>query len=134
VFDDVPQTIFPGDDDEDDEDDDDERRRLDALPLTTLPTSNRRVPLAPNSVAHCSVQLVVGVYVMFMPASQQPSTGQAAQCVPLKYVGGTQKTQPLVPSTYWPVGQSSRQSVSDVAPASETSPAGHEVAPQSVRP
>ena len=63
-----------------------------------------------------------------MPASQQPSTGQAAQCVPLKYVGGSQMTQPLVPSTYWPAGQSARQSVTDVAPGSETMPAGHEVA------
>ena len=66
-----------------------ERRRLDALPLTTLLTSNRRLPLAPNSVAHCSVQFVVGVYVTFMPASQQPATGHAAQCVPLKKQPGT---------------------------------------------
>jgi hypothetical protein len=64
---------------------------------------------------------------MFMPASQQPSTGQAAHSLPLKYVGGAQKTQPFAPSTYWPAGQSARQSVSDVAPGNETMPTGHEV-------
>jgi hypothetical protein len=78
-------------------------------------------------VAHISVQAVVGVYAIFMPASQQPSTGQGAHSLPLKNVGGGHAMQPLVLSTRCPGGQSERQSMPDVAPGSETVPAGHEV-------
>ena len=67
-----------------------------------------------------------------MPASQHPLTAQAAQCVPSKYVGGAQKTQPFAPSTYWPGGQSARQSRAEVAPGSDTMPAGHEVGVQAL--
>jgi hypothetical protein len=95
--------------------------------MALLPTSKRRVPLAPSSVAHCSVQAVVGVYVTFVPASQQPSMGQAAHFLPSKYVGGGHATQPLAPSTRWPGGQSARQSPTDVAPGGEIMPAGQTV-------
>ena len=109
---------------------------LDALPFTTLLTSKSRVPPAPSSVAHCSVQFVVGMYSMAMPASQQPATGQGAQCVPLRKVPAAHETQPIVllAGTCCPGGQSARQSVLEVAPGSDSRPGGHEVGLQVLRP
>jgi hypothetical protein len=99
------------------------RKNHGVLEWTTVAlTSKRRAPLAPSSVAHCSEQLVVGEYVMFMTASQQPSVGHGAHLLPSKYVGGAQEMQPLAASAYCPVGQSERQSDADMAPASEIVP------------